>query len=44
MTIVIVVILACAREWIAVMSGRKRPVVHEAPYIESRRLSETAQA
>ena len=37
MTIVIVVILACAREWIAVASGRKAPVVHEAPYIESRR-------
>ena len=44
MTIVVVVILACAREWIAVLSGRKPPVVHEAPYIESRRLSETAKA
>jgi carbon starvation protein len=44
MTIVIVVILACAREWIAVARGRKPAVVHEAPFIESRRLSETAQA
>ena len=44
MTIGIVVILAGAREWIAVVSGRKKPLVHEAPYIESRRLSETAQA
>jgi carbon starvation protein len=35
MTIVIVVILACAREWIAVATGRKAPVVHEAPYVES---------
>jgi carbon starvation protein len=44
MTIVIVVILACAREWIAVLFGRKAPVVHEAPYIESRQASEVAQA
>ena len=36
MTIVVIVILACAREWIAVASGRKRPVVNEAPYIETR--------
>jgi carbon starvation protein len=35
MIIVIVVILACAREWIAVATGRKAPVVHEAPYVES---------
>jgi hypothetical protein len=38
------VILACAREWIAVASGRKPPVVHEAPRIESRHASETAPA
>jgi hypothetical protein len=38
------VILACAREWIAVASGRKAPVVHEAPYVETGQLSETAKA
>jgi carbon starvation protein len=42
MTIVVVVILACAREWIVVASGRKPPVVHEAPYIEVVALRQAA--
>jgi carbon starvation protein len=36
MAIVVVIILASAREWYLVMAGRKRPQVHEAPYVESR--------
>jgi carbon starvation protein len=36
MAIVLVVILASAREWWMVLAGRKSPVVHEAPYVESR--------
>ena len=40
MTIVIVVILACAREWIAVATGRRAAVVHEAPAVISRRVAD----
>jgi carbon starvation protein len=36
MAIVVVVILASAKEWYLVMAGRKRPRVHEAPYVETR--------
>ena len=36
MAIVLIVILASAREWWMVLAGRKAPVVHEAPYAESR--------
>jgi carbon starvation protein len=36
MAVVLVVILASAREWYMVLAGRKAPVVHEAPYVESR--------
>jgi carbon starvation protein len=36
MAIVVVIILASAREWYLVMAGRKAPRVHEAPYVESR--------
>jgi carbon starvation protein len=35
MTVVLIVILASAREWWMVLAGRKAPVVHEAPYVES---------
>jgi carbon starvation protein len=36
MAIVVVIILASAREWYLVMAGRKTAQVHEAPYVESR--------
>jgi carbon starvation protein len=36
MAIVLIVILASIREWWMVLAGRKAPVVHEAPYVESR--------
>jgi carbon starvation protein len=35
MAVVLVVILASAREWWMVLAGKKAPVVHEAPYVES---------
>ena len=35
MAVVLIVILASAREWWMVIAGRKAPVVHEAPYVES---------
>ena len=35
MSVVLIVILASAREWWMVIAGRKAPVVHEAPYVES---------
>jgi carbon starvation protein len=35
MAVVLVVIAASAREWWMVMAGRTKPVVHEAPYVES---------
>jgi carbon starvation protein len=35
MAIVLVVIVASAREWLLVLAGRKAPVVNEAPYVES---------
>jgi len=35
MGIVIVVILACAREWIMIASKKKAPQVNEAPFVES---------
>jgi hypothetical protein len=35
MTVVVVVIAASAREWWLVVVGRKAPVVHEAPYVET---------
>ena len=36
MAIVIVVIVACAREWILIASKKKAPQVNEAPFVESR--------
>jgi carbon starvation protein len=36
MAIVLVVILASAREWWMVLAGRKAAIVHESPYVESR--------
>ncbi|MGH9239833.1 MAG: carbon starvation CstA family protein [Vicinamibacterales bacterium] len=36
MAIVLIVILASVREWWMVLAGKKAPVVHEAPYVESR--------
>ena len=46
MAIVLVVILASAREWWMVLAGRKAPVVNETPYVESQlvRLSERFNA
>jgi carbon starvation protein len=46
MAIVLVVIVASAREWLMVLAGRKAPVVNEAPYVESQlvRLSERFNA
>jgi hypothetical protein len=35
MLIVVVVILASAREWYLVGSRRKAPNVHEAPFVET---------
>jgi len=35
MAVVLIVILASAREWWMVLAGKKSPVVHEAPYVES---------
>ena len=35
MSVVLIVILASAREWWMVLAGKKAPVVHEAPYVES---------
>ena len=35
MAVVLVVILASAREWWMVLAGRKAAIVHEAPYVES---------
>jgi carbon starvation protein len=42
MAIVLIVILASAREWWMVLAGKKAPVVHEAPYVESRLAARTA--
>ncbi|MSR20401.1 MAG: carbon starvation protein A [Gemmatimonadetes bacterium] len=36
MSVVLIVIVASAREWYLVISGRKAPEVHEAPYVESK--------
>jgi carbon starvation protein len=36
MAIVLVVILASAREWYLIVAGRKAPGVNEAPFVESR--------
>ena len=36
MGVVVVVILASAREWVLILAGRKAPRVNEAPYVESR--------
>jgi carbon starvation protein len=36
MAIVVVVILASAREWYQVAFGKKAPKVNEAPFVESR--------
>jgi carbon starvation protein len=41
MAVVVIVILASAREWLMVLAGRKAPVVHEAPFVESQ-LAETS--
>ena len=35
MAIVLVVIVASAREWLLILAGRKAPRVHEAPYVQS---------
>ena len=42
MAIVLVVILASVREWWMVLAGKKAPVVHEAPYVESQLAARTA--
>jgi hypothetical protein len=36
MAIVVVVILASAREWYQIAFGKKTPKVNEAPFVESR--------
>jgi carbon starvation protein len=36
MAIVVVVIVASAREWYLIAAGRKAPAVNEAPFVESR--------
>jgi carbon starvation protein len=36
MAVVVLVILASAREWLLIAIRRKSPAVHEAPYVESR--------
>jgi carbon starvation protein len=36
MAIVVVIILASAREWYLIAAGRKAPQVHEAPYVPSK--------
>ncbi|MBI4501446.1 MAG: carbon starvation protein A [Gemmatimonadetes bacterium] len=35
MIVVVLVILAAAREWVLVLGGKKQPVVQEAPFVES---------
>jgi carbon starvation protein len=35
MAIVLVIIVASAREWLMILAGKKAPNVHEAPYVES---------
>jgi carbon starvation protein len=35
MAVVLIVILASAREWWMVLAGKKTPLVHEAPYVQS---------
>jgi carbon starvation protein len=42
MAIVVVILLASAREWYLVVAGRKVPRVNEAPYVETRLLSDPA--
>jgi len=42
MAVVLVVILASAREWWMVLAGRKKPVVHEAPYVKSQLAGSSA--
>jgi carbon starvation protein len=36
MAIVVVVILACAREWLLVATRRKTPGTNESPFVETR--------
>jgi len=40
MAIVLIVILASAREWLLVLGGSKAPVVHEAPNVRSQLAAE----
>jgi carbon starvation protein len=35
MAVVVLVMLAAAREWMLVLGGKKAPVVQEAPFVES---------
>jgi carbon starvation protein len=42
MAIVVVILLASAREWYLVVAGRKVPRVNEAPFVETRLLSDPA--
>jgi hypothetical protein len=44
MVIVVVVILASAREWYLIAVGRKAPRVNEAPFVESRLDAEALRA
>jgi carbon starvation protein len=44
MIIVVVVIAACAREWILVATRKKTPVVHEAPYVQTKLTGSSAPA
>ena len=36
MAVVVIVLIACAREWVLILGRRKAPTVNEAPYVESR--------
>jgi carbon starvation protein len=42
MIVVIVVLVASAREWVAVATRRKAPAVHEAPYVKTRLTNRAA--
>ena len=44
MIVVVVVIAACAREWVLIATRKKTPVVHEAPFVQSKLVDGRAPA
>jgi hypothetical protein len=35
MTLVILIVVACVREWYLLLSGKKEPVLHESEYVDT---------